>query len=152
MNKVRELLEIERTVVMKAPRSRVWKALTSAREFASWFGVEFDGEFALGATLQMVTTHPDYAGIRFPVFIERIEPEVRFAWRWFPGGSNPERTDKAQTTLVTFTLEDVAGGTRVTVHETEFDRVKLAERAKAYEDNVGGWEGQLANLTRHVEA
>jgi uncharacterized protein YndB with AHSA1/START domain len=152
MTNVRELLEIERTMVMKAPRSRVWRALTNAKEFARWFGVEFDGEFAQGAALQMVTTHPDYAGIRFPIFIETMEPESTFAWRWFPGGDNPERTDQAQTTLVTFTLEEIAGGTRVTVRETGFDRVMLADRAKAYEDNVGGWEGQFENLARYVEA
>jgi uncharacterized protein YndB with AHSA1/START domain len=145
-------MQIERTMIVKAPRSRVWKALTNAKEFSSWFGVEFDGELAPGAALQMVTTHPDYAGIRFPVFVETMTPETTFAWRWFPGGSNPERTDKAQTTLVTFTLEEVDGGTRVTVRETGFDRVKLAERAKAYEDNVGGWEGQFQNLAKYVEA
>jgi uncharacterized protein YndB with AHSA1/START domain len=152
MTNVRELLQIERTMVMKAPRSRVWKALTDAKEFARWFEVELDGEFTPGAALNMVTTHPDYAGIHFPVYIETVQPETTFAWRWFPGGENPEREDRDQTTLVTFTLEEVAGGTRVTVTETGFDRVKLRDRARAYEDNVGGWEGQFANLAKYVEA
>jgi uncharacterized protein YndB with AHSA1/START domain len=152
MTNVRELLQIERTMVMKAPRSRVWKALTDAQEFARWFEVSLDGEFTQGASLVMVVKHPDYLGLRFPVFIEAIEPETTFAWRWFPGGSNPERSDRGQTTLVTFTLDEVEGGTRVTVSETGFDRVKLADRARAYEDNLGGWEAQLANLAKHVQA
>jgi uncharacterized protein YndB with AHSA1/START domain len=145
-------LQIERALVMKASRARVWKALTSPREFASWFCVEIVGEFAPGAQVEMVTTHPDYAGMRFPIFIETMDAPTTFAWRWFPGGSNPEREDKGQTTLVTFTLEEVSGGTRVTVRETEFDRVKLKDRAQAFEDNVGGWQEQMQNLAKYVEA
>lgn len=152
MGDLRALLQIERSTVVRASRSRVWRALTTAQEFASWFGVRVDGEFAPGAALELVTTHPDYAGIRFPVFIEVMQPETTFAWRWFPGGSNPERSDREQTTVVTFTLEEVPGGTRVTVCETGFDRVKLEERARAYDDNVGGWQAQFVALAKYVEA
>jgi uncharacterized protein YndB with AHSA1/START domain len=30
---------IEKQIVLKAPRARVWKSLTDAREFGAWFGV-----------------------------------------------------------------------------------------------------------------
>lgn len=151
MGQLKELLGIERTMVLRAPRARVWRALTRAQEFSRWFEVKMSGEFAPGTRIDMETTHPDYAGIRFPVFVERVEPESLFAWRWFPGGDNPEREDRGQTTLVTFKLEEVPEGTRITVEETGFDRVSLAQRAKAYEDNLGGWEGQFAALAKYVQ-
>ena len=40
---------IEKHVLLRAPRTRVWRALTSAKEFGRWFRVELDGEFAAGA-------------------------------------------------------------------------------------------------------
>lgn len=149
---IHDLLQIERSLVVRAARSRVWRALTSASEFGQWFGVRIDGEFAPRATLHMVTTHEGHPPIEFPVFVEHMEPETTLAWRWFPGGANPEREDRTQTTLVTFTLEEVAEGTRVTVTETGFDRVKLADRARAYEDNQGGWQLQCQNLADYVQA
>jgi uncharacterized protein YndB with AHSA1/START domain len=145
-------MEIERSMVLNAPRSRVWKALTNAREFSQWFGVKMSGDFAAGVQLELETTHPEYAGMRWPIRVERLEPESLLSWRWFPGAANPERDDWSQTTLVTFTLEEVADGTRVTVRETGFDRVSLLQRARALQDNTQGWELQFTSLAKYVAA
>ena len=34
---------IEKKVTLGAPRSRVWRAITTAQEFGAWFGVKLDG-------------------------------------------------------------------------------------------------------------
>ena len=43
---------IERKIVLRAPRSRVWRALTDAREFGAWFGVTSSSTFAPGARVR----------------------------------------------------------------------------------------------------
>ena len=40
---------IEKTVTLRAPRSRVWRAITNAKEFGEWFRVKLEGSFAEGA-------------------------------------------------------------------------------------------------------
>ena len=150
MSSAQEMLKIERSVVLKAPRSRVWKALTQASQFSKWFGVEMNGEFEPGAKLTLVTTMEEYKGIRFPLWVERMEPERLISWRWHPGSAMPEVPDPAQMTEVVFTLEEIAGGTKLTVEETGWDRVKLENRAKAFQENTQGWEGQLGKLEKYV--
>ena len=52
-------------------------------------------------------------------------------------------------TLVTFTLEEADGGTRVTVTETGFGELFEHRRQRALQDNTGGWKIQMAALERH---
>jgi hypothetical protein len=40
---------IEKKVILRAPLDRVWRAISSAREFGHWFGVTFDSDFSAGA-------------------------------------------------------------------------------------------------------
>ena len=35
---------IEREILLKAPRARVWRALSDAEEFGDWFGVALKGK------------------------------------------------------------------------------------------------------------
>jgi uncharacterized protein YndB with AHSA1/START domain len=116
--------KIEKKTMIRAPRERVWRALTSAQEFSKWFGVEMTGEFAPGARLQMKTTHVDYAGIEFNVTVERMQPQTLFSWRWHPGMPDPDVDySKEPTTLVVFELQDIEGGTLVTVLESCFSQI-----------------------------
>ena len=39
---------IEKRIELKAPVSRVWRALTDHREFGEWFRVKMDGAFCAG--------------------------------------------------------------------------------------------------------
>lgn len=156
MSNVRELLRIERSITMRAPRSRVWRALTRTAEFSQWFSVEIEGaeqageSFRPGQRLVMITTHEEYKGIRFPLVIDRVEPEALLTWRWFPGSALPESQDPERMTEVVFRLREVGGDTELTVIETGFENVDLAVRAKAFEENVEGWEAMLTSLERHV--
>ncbi len=51
---------IEKEIVMRAPRSRVWRALTDAKEFGLWFQAEMKDAFAPGAAARGRITHAGY--------------------------------------------------------------------------------------------
>ena len=144
---------IEKTVVLRAPRSRVWRAIASPDEFGAWFGVKLEGSFAPGARVSGQITAPGYEHVTMDITVERVDPEHLFSYRWHPYAIEPGVDYSSEpTTLVEFRLEEVAGGTRLTVVESGFDRVPLARRAEAFRMNEGGWTEQLKNIERHVAA
>jgi uncharacterized protein YndB with AHSA1/START domain len=142
---------IEKSIVLRASRSRVWRAITSAAEFGAWFRVNLEGEFAEGATIRGRITHPGYEHMTMELLIERIEPERYFSYRWHPYAIDPAVDYSAEpTTLVEFTLQDTEGGTALTIVESGFDRIPLARRAEAFRLNEQGWAGEIKNLARYV--
>ncbi len=142
---------IEKQVVLRAPRSRVWRAITNAEEFGTWFRMTLDGAFAEGATLRGRVTSPGYEHLTVDMLVERIEPERYFSYRWHPYPIDPKTDYSTEpTTLVEFTLEETDGGTTLTIVESGFDRIPLARRAEAFRMNDQGWAGQIKNLERYV--
>jgi uncharacterized protein YndB with AHSA1/START domain len=144
---------IVKNVLLRAPRSRVWRALTNAQEFSSWFGVRVSGSMAPGARLEGPVTTKGYEHLTLKMVIDTMEPERLFSWRWHPNAIDPSADyDVEPTTLVTFTLEEVAEGTMLTIVESGFDRIPLSRRADAYRGNDGGWTQQMESIRRHVSA
>jgi len=143
---------IERTILLKAPRSRVWRALSNAEEFGNWFGVALKGKvFAAGQRVQGQITYPGYEHIVFEVLIERLEPERLLSWRWHPYAVDPSVDYSTEpTTLVVFELKDIEGGTLLSVIESGFDNVPVSRRLEAFRMNSGGWDEQVKNIERHV--
>jgi uncharacterized protein YndB with AHSA1/START domain len=142
---------IEKSIVLRAPRSRVWRALTDAGQFSEWFGVKMTGPFTPGARVQGRVTHKGYEHVPFEITIERMEPEKLFSWRWHPYAVDPKKDYSAEpTTLVVFELEDVPEGTRLTVVESGFEGIPLSRRPEAYRANEGGWAAQMNNVERYV--
>jgi uncharacterized protein YndB with AHSA1/START domain len=142
---------IEKRVVLRATRSRVWRALTNAEEFGTWFRINFDGPIVEGRPVRGNLTFKGYEHVVVEMLIERIDPERYFSYRWHPGAVDPAVDYSAEpTTLVEFTLEDADGGTAVTIVESGFDRIPLARRAEAFRMNNAGWDGQIKNLAQYV--
>jgi uncharacterized protein YndB with AHSA1/START domain len=142
---------IEKTVTLRAPRSRVWRAITNAKEFGEWFRVKLEGSFAEGAITRGRITYPGYEHLTMEMQVERIEPERYFAYRWHPYAVDPNVDFSSEpTTLVEFRLEEADGGTVLTVIESGFDRIPLARRAEAFRMNDGGWTEQMKNIERYV--
>jgi len=142
---------IEKTVTLRAPRSRVWRALTNAQEFGTVFRVILEGDFVAGATIRGQITHPGYEHVTLEMQVERIEPERLFSYRWHPHAIEPGVDySREPTTLVEFHLEDAPGGTKLTIVESGFDRIPLSRRAEAFRFNEQGWDGQIGNIERHV--
>jgi uncharacterized protein YndB with AHSA1/START domain len=143
---------IETRVEVNAPRSRVWRAVSTAREFETWFGIQLDGEFAAGATVRgRITIKGEL--LTLDLGVERIEPEHYFSYRWHPYAIDPKVDYSAEPrTLVEFRLDEIAGGTgtAVTIVESGFDSIPLARRAEAYRMNDKGWAGQTKKLAAYV--
>jgi uncharacterized protein YndB with AHSA1/START domain len=145
---------IERKILLKAPRSRVWRALSDAGEFGDWFGVDFKGKvFEAGKHVQGKVTYPGYEHISMDVLIEKIVPERLLSWRWHPAAIDPAVDySKEPTTLVVFELEEAEGGTLLTVVESGLDGIPLTRRATVFRLNTSGWEEQMRNIEKHVAA
>jgi uncharacterized protein YndB with AHSA1/START domain len=153
---------IEKQLLLRAPRARVWRALTDSHEFGRWFGVRFDGPFTPGSLLRgvIVPTAVDaevaraqqpYAGMPFEITIDRIEPQRLFSFRWHPFAVEPDVDySREPTTLVTFAIEDVANGVMLTVTESGFDRIPLERRVKAFTANDGGWTMVMTLIEKHL--
>jgi uncharacterized protein YndB with AHSA1/START domain len=140
---------IEKTVIINAPRSRVWRAISDAKQFGEWFLVNLDGQFKAGATISGKITYPGYEHMTMDMVVDTIDPERLFSYRWHPGDPNDDYAGEPMT-LVEFILEDVEGGTRLTIIESGFDKLPLSRRAKAFRLNEGGWAEQIQNIERYV--
>jgi len=153
---------IDKQILLRAPRARVWRALTDHREFGEWFGMRCDAPFKPGSTVTgvIVPTAVDeavakaqepYKGMAFELAIEQMEAERLFSFRWHPGAAD-RHTDYSQepTTLVTFLLEDAPGGILLTVSESGFDRIPLARRAAAFTANEEGWTMVMTLIEKYL--
>jgi uncharacterized protein YndB with AHSA1/START domain len=142
---------IEKEIVLRAPRARVWRALTDASEFGRWFGVALSSGFAVGSSTRGHITTPGYEHLKLELAVVQMEPESLLSWRWHPYAVDPA-ADYSQepTTLVELTLHEVPEGTRLRVVESGFDAIPPQRRADAFRMNAQGWEIQLGNVSRHV--
>jgi uncharacterized protein YndB with AHSA1/START domain len=154
MDTTMETDRIERSIVINAPRERVWRAISNAEEFGTWFHANLKGQrFVPGERTRGALTYPGWEHIDFDVVIDRIEPMELLSYRWHPYPIDQSVDYSKETpTLVTFTLKDAPNnGTVLTVVESGFDKVPPARRLEAFRMNSRGWEGQMANIARHVE-
>jgi uncharacterized protein YndB with AHSA1/START domain len=154
---------IEKKVVLRAPRERVWRAISDAGEFGAWFGVAFDGPFVPGKPLlgkitptkvdpEVAATQKPYEGAVFEIVVDRVEPTRLFSFRWHPFAVDTTVDySREPTTLVVFELRDVPEGTELTLTESGFDRVTASRRARAFTANDGGWAAQMKLIAKYVD-
>lgn len=153
MSPASETDRIERSVVVNAPRERVWRALSNAEEFGTWFGVNLKGQtFVPGQPTRGPITYKGYEHLTWEAIIDRMQSPSLLSFRWHPYAVDPAHDySTEEPTLVTFTLEDAPGGaTRLTVVESGFDKVPPERRLEAFRMNSGGWSAQMENIVRHV--
>jgi uncharacterized protein YndB with AHSA1/START domain len=143
---------IEKTIELKAPISRVWRALTDHREFSVWFRVRLDGPFVPGQVSRGQITYPGYEHVRWEAVVQEIEPERLFSFTWHPYAVDPKQdySDEAST-LVEFTLQSSPTGTLLRVVESGFDKLPSRRRLEAFRMNDSGWSQQVQNIAGHVE-
>jgi uncharacterized protein YndB with AHSA1/START domain len=142
---------IEKRIELKAPVSRVWRALTDYREFGEWFGVKLEGPFVAGQVSRGQITYPGYEHLKLEAVVEKMEPERVFSFTWHPYAIDPQMDYSKETpTLVEFRLEKTATGTVLSVTESGFDKIPAGRRAEAFRMNDGGWTEQMKNIEKHV--
>jgi uncharacterized protein YndB with AHSA1/START domain len=142
---------IEKTIMLKAPVARVWRALTDHEEFGAWFRVKLDGPFASGAVSSGRIAYTGYEHLKWEAKIVAMEFERRFAFTWHPYAIDPTVDySNEPSTLVEFLLEPTAAGTRLTVVESGFDALPAHRRSEAFRMNDAGWSEQMKNIQAHV--
>ncbi len=142
---------IEKHIELKAPVSRVWRALTDHNEFGHWFRVKLDQPFVAGQESTGWITWPGYEHLKWTAVVQAIEPETLFSFTWHPYSIDPAVDySKEESTLVEFRLSPTAAGTALTLTESGFSKVPAHRRAEAFRMNDGGWSQQLKNIETHV--
>jgi uncharacterized protein YndB with AHSA1/START domain len=145
---------VEKTIEMRAPRSRVWRAISNGKDFGAWFGLgsplELVGDFVPGAQITGKWTVDGKAVNEHFCTITKVEPETYLAFDWIPYELSPgEDTAKHPRTHVEFRLEDTPTGTRLTVSESGFAKLPADKQYKRA-DNAQGWALQVHAIAQHV--
>lgn len=131
----------EQTMVMQADRERIWKAITTANHFSKWFGLQVEiSRLEPGGEFKFVEFKDSLPGK-----IITVEPPELFEFEWTPEAGVPVFT------LVTFRLEEVEGGTRVTMREQGFEKLPEQYRKSRFEGNSEGWQIQIHNLENYLK-
>jgi uncharacterized protein YndB with AHSA1/START domain len=143
---------VEKSIDLKAPIARVWRALTDHDEFGEWFRVKLEGPFVPGESARGRITHPGYEHVVWQAKIQKIEAPHYFSFTWHPYAVDPDVDySKEQPTLVEFRLESIASGTRLTITESGFDALPRDRKPDALRRNDAGWAQQVENIQAHVE-
>ena len=142
---------IEKTIELKAPVSRVWRALTDHNEFGSWFRVQINSPFRAGEVATGKVLYPGYEHLDWHATIQAIDPEQYFAFTWHPYAIDPSVDYSSETpTLVEFHLEKTATGTLLKVTESGFSDLPDTRRDVAFLRNNEGWAIQTKNIEEYV--
>jgi uncharacterized protein YndB with AHSA1/START domain len=153
---------IQKEVLLWSSLECVWQAVSDAKNFGAWFGVEFEGPFIAGVDLRgrIVPTKVDpevaklqepHTGKPFQIFIEEVTPMIRFAFRWHPFAIDPNHDYSSEKkTLVSFDVAEVNGGTQLTITESGFDQIPIERRSQAFHANDGGWTHQSRLIAKFL--
>lgn len=143
--------KIEKTIDLKAPIERVWRALTDYKEFSAWFLVALESPFVVGETTAGNITYEGYEHMRLEATVKTLDTNKLFAFTWNPYDEGESKPGENFETLVEFKLEAIDGGTRLTVIESGFSKLPDDQRrVDALRRNAGGWEQQVQNIANHV--
>lgn len=145
---------IERETVLKAPVSRVWRALTDYREFGEWFRVKLESPFKAGEEASGQVLNPGYEHITWRAVIQDIDPQQYFAFTWHPYALDPKVDySKEVPTLVEFRLQATSdGGTRLDFSECGFNDLTPDRQKEAFEKHEKGWTQQMKNIGDYIAA
>ena len=133
--------EIRHSVFIRAPRAKVWAALTTAEALDAWWGTrgsEIDLRPGGKLTLRWRGWGPERdINADRECTVSEVLPQKRFVFRW------GETADTMTT--VEFALEDRDGGTLLRLREHGF--APTAKGRESFEGNSLGW-GEVSILIK----
>ena len=142
---------IVKRVDLKATVERVWRALTDYKEFGAWFRVDLDQSFEVGKISTGVMTFPGAEGVRWIAYVERMDTERLFSFRWYDAEDGAgEQTEDEPGLLVEFNLEETPEGTRLIITESGFSSLAEPRRIELMRGNRQGWNIQAENLAHYL--
>ncbi len=137
---------IIREITVKAPKERVYKAITDSVEITKWFPNKIEGTLEVGQRPVMIFTSENH---KTSIYVEAAKPFNYFAYRWVPGGAGiVGDVLKVPNTLVEFFIEEIGVETKVTVKESGFASLPAAVAEESFKQNSGGWEYMIGRLEK----
>lgn len=137
-----EKLGVERSIWIKAPRERVWQAITIDQQIRKWWADYWAiPTLEVGATLKFGTEDNPILGT-----LAVVDPPRELAIQW-----PPQAQFYSLTTVTRYILEEEAGGTRITVSETGFETLPDIVRQQRIEQVGQGYTTVMQNLKTYVE-
>lgn len=144
--------QVTRSIDLKAPIEKVWKALTDHRQFSQWFGASVETAFVPGQVSPGRISCSGFENVKWEIRTEKMLEPTYFSLKWHPFAVKPDVDYSHEPqTLVEFQLEQLPSGTRVTVTESGFDALPEHRRAEAFEKHSAGWGVQIENLRNYVD-
>ena len=121
----------------------VWKALTTADLIGRWLMTPTGFEAAIGNRFTYQTTPAGPWDGVIHCEVREVVPNQRLVYAWKGGHPGNEGYGAPVDTVVTFTLEKVAGGTRVRLVHSGF---VLPRNETAFANMGGGWRKIVPRL------
>jgi uncharacterized protein YndB with AHSA1/START domain len=140
--------EIRKTVVVDAPPTVVFRALTDERELERWMPQKAKMDARLGGKLEF-KYHWAERGVDRVVAGEILElipdKKLSYSWRSPMADGRGGRDDSPSSSIVTWTLEKLPNGkTKVTLAHTGF--------TGSAQDAENGWTYYTGRLVQHCSA
>src|SRR5437764_1432155 len=143
MDPMRSRARVEKQVVYPVGREEVWAAITRPEELSGWFGMEV---VSLDLRPAGRIVFKDSGGTSRRALVEEVEPPYRFVFRWLPAPVGGPGHDPGSR--VDFSLEEVPGGTALTVVEPP--SLAMGE-AVSWMNSLGAqWDDRLSRLGEHL--
>jgi uncharacterized protein YndB with AHSA1/START domain len=135
------------TRIFDAPRSLVFKAWTESAHMARWWGPRgfkstvLKNDLRSGGAYRIHMLGPDGDHWSQGVYREVVPPErLVMVGSWADADGNPTRPE----TTLTLLFEDLAGKTRLTLHNAVFESVTARDL------HNGGWTSALDCLAEYL--
>jgi len=146
-------LIVTNTIVIQAPASKVWDALTNPQQTKKYmFGCETVSDWKKGSPLLWSALYEGKETVFVKGIIKDIQPENFLAYTTIDPNSDIDDVPENYLT-VTYKLEEKNGETVFTV--TQGDYAKVADSEKRYQEaynNGEGWNPILIEIKKLVEA
>jgi len=142
---------IEKEIVVRASKERVYAALTTPEQFVKWFSIGVEGKFETGE--RPVVDFGEYG--KFKIYVVAANPHDYFAYRSVPGSVYCPQGFLGDVlvepnTLVEFTLETVAEGTKVHLKESGIASLPAEVIEQTLKGNDAGWDFMIDRLEKYL--
>jgi uncharacterized protein YndB with AHSA1/START domain len=141
--------EIVRRMSLNATLEKAWKAVGTVEGFEGWFTCKVIGDWSPGNVVTLQWPSGNSNEIR----IVTIQPITEFAYQWHPGGlAKIDEYPESELTTVTMTLSPTDKGVDLHLVESGFSNISEERRLKTIGMNSQGWDEELENMRKYIEA
>ncbi|MDB5176226.1 MAG: Aha1 domain superfamily [Candidatus Saccharibacteria bacterium] len=136
---------IQREITIKAPKERVYEAITDPAQIITWFPDSIDGGLSKGDKPFLHFGEHD----KTQIYVVAAQPHDYFSYRWVPGGNTFDGDiASVPTTLVEFRITETDGGSVVTLTESGFASLPADIIEASFKQNSGGWDFMMERLEK----